>query len=558
MKRLKFIFILILSLLAFSLYNIPDLQPGDPLANYQNLPDVDIRAMAEEEWREGHEDSALLLLDYLIAIESPDKTAALQQQAQWLDAIKRRESALGRLKSAGWGALSGEVDSFESLAGSSVADFFVYGDLRDLFRETLLEDDTDEFIVLLSGVGIVTTIFPPADPAVSLLKASKRTGSLSEPLLKQLREILRMVKNSKNPALSVDLFKKHLMPVFELARRCRNFSEFQTLMRIVKNSDQLKVLIKVIDGTRGGARKMAQVFTVAGKQGEVLATNCATYVMRHGQAGMDILYKALRKGPKGLRFVADHPTLIARGLKNTRKSHLWVMNALTDKYHAALLKYGDWISLLKKALISLLVSGAVVMVLPQRLVRSVGRSGKPGERTRILSGLASGFLVMLILGSAVFLMLFITGQMGINDHGTTHLSAGSGTDGALTQPGASPAGTSLSMGFILAALAAQVLVWLKARNALNSVLTEGALPADQRIALLENREGLVDLPLFVGLGFTVVAFIIISVNADMSRILAYSSTVFGILSAISLRLTYLQPIRESLIRNQATNPEVIS
>ena len=33
----------------------------------------------------------------------------------------------------------------------------VYGDLRDLFRETVIEDDTDEFIVLLSAVGVITT-----------------------------------------------------------------------------------------------------------------------------------------------------------------------------------------------------------------------------------------------------------------------------------------------------------------------------------------------------------------------------------------------------------------
>jgi uncharacterized membrane protein len=57
-----------------------------------------------------------------------------------------------------------------------------------------------------------------------------------------------------------------------------------------------------------------------------------------------------------------------------------------------------------------------------------------------------------------------------------------------------------------------------------------------------------DLPLFTGLALTVVAFILITLNAGMSRHFAYTSTVVGILSAVSLRIRYLYPLKERLIQ----------
>ena len=50
------------------------------------------------------------------------------------------------------------------------------------------------------------------------------------------------------------------------------------------------------------------------------------------------------------------------------------------------------------------------------------------------------------------------------------------------------------------------------------------------------------------LALTVIAFILITLNAGMSRHFAYTSTVVGILSAVSLRIRYLYPLKERLIQ----------
>jgi len=69
---------------------------------------------------------------------------------------------------------------------------------------------------------------------------------------------------------------------------------------------------------------------------------------------------------------------------------------------------------------------------------------------------------------------------------------------------------------------------------------------------LENLDVFLDLPLFTGLALTVCAFILITLNAGMSRHFAYTATVVGILSAVSLRIRYQYPLRERL--TQLTQP----
>ena len=74
--------------------------------------------------------------------------------------------------------------------------------------------------------------------------------------------------------------------------------------------------------------------------------------------------------------------------------------------------------------------------------------------------------------------------------------------------------------------------------------------APLRLKRLENLDVFLDLPLFTGLALTVVAFILITLDAGMSRHFAYTSTVVGILSSVSLRIRYLYPLKERLIHER--------
>lgn len=112
---------------------------------------------------------------------------------------------------------------------------------------------------------------------------------------------------------------------------------------------------------------------------------------------------------------------------------------------------------------------------------------------------------------------------------------------------ASPASKMLSILFVVGAILAQLMVGFAARKRILKAKNEDGSP-ERRLRLLENQDAWLDLPLFIGLGGTILAFIFISLDAGVSRILAYSSTAAGIIVAVTLRMYFFQPAREALIR----------
>ena len=67
-----------------------------------------------------------------------------------------------------------------------------------------------------------------------------------------------------------------------------------------------------------------------------------------------------------------------------------------------------------------------------------------------------------------------------------------------------------------------------------------------RLKKLENAD-LLDLPLYFGLLGTVASFIVMSFNPNISRLIAYSSTLVGIIFSVILRITLQYPLKQTLI-----------
>ena len=105
----------------------------------------------------------------------------------------------------------------------------------------------------------------------------------------------------------------------------------------------------------------------------------------------------------------------------------------------------------------------------------------------------------------------------------------------------------LSGTVVLLSLAIHAVVWFFVRGKIRQIEDDDAAPTELRLKRLENLDVFLDLPLFTGLALTVIAFILITLNAGMSRHFAYTSTVVGILSAVSLRIRYQYPLKERLI-----------
>ena len=68
-----------------------------------------------------------------------------------------------------------------------------------------------------------------------------------------------------------------------------------------------------------------------------------------------------------------------------------------------------------------------------------------------------------------------------------------------------------------------------------------------RLKKLENADLFLDLPLYFGLLGTVASFIVMSFNPNISRLIAYSSTLVGIIFSVILRLIFQYPLKQSLI-----------
>ena len=68
-----------------------------------------------------------------------------------------------------------------------------------------------------------------------------------------------------------------------------------------------------------------------------------------------------------------------------------------------------------------------------------------------------------------------------------------------------------------------------------------------RLKKLENADIFLDLPLYFGLLGTVSSFIVMSFNPNISRLIAYSSTLVGIIFSVILRLVFQYPLKQALI-----------
>ena len=68
-----------------------------------------------------------------------------------------------------------------------------------------------------------------------------------------------------------------------------------------------------------------------------------------------------------------------------------------------------------------------------------------------------------------------------------------------------------------------------------------------RLKQLENADIFFDVPLYVGLFGTVSAFLVMTFSPQSSRLIAYSSTLIGIIFSLILRLAMLWPLRQKLL-----------
>jgi hypothetical protein len=100
------------------------------------------------------------------------------------------------------GLITGEPDDMAALAGTTLADLFVFGDIRDALREgkrLVTGEQADELVLGLACVGIAITAgtyatlgaAAPARVGLTLAKAARKTGSLTAEFVASLAPLVR-------------------------------------------------------------------------------------------------------------------------------------------------------------------------------------------------------------------------------------------------------------------------------------------------------------------------------------------------------------------------------
>jgi hypothetical protein len=544
MKALKFCFGVILFGTLIAVVQLADPPQDTPAAKFQRLPDVSLVDTAQAESAAGRSGVALLLLDYVIENDLPEKASATKLRGEVFTQLAAENTPVSRLKATGWAAKLVGGNSFESLAGGTVADAVLYGEIAQVARDGGFEGYQDAFIGTLNNILGMANVFPPAAGTITLVKAARRTGAINETLIPQLSSLLDLMQADPKSALAVEKFKDNFMPMFELARHCRTWSEFETILRQADSPDQMKVLTKMASGTPAASKRLAQILAVASRDGRPVASACIDLIMRQGTRGLDTLYAAIGKGAAGLQFVAEHPELTPRSLGPVTKAHPSRLDSMQEKYQSLRYQYGSSVPLIKYLLIAILCGLLVLMVVPgQYLEKLIARPGStlaaPSPIHFLLSALAVG-VVVAILAYLLSLVVRPTVEPSVVAAVASDMSApavGERTDSAF-----------LSGTVVLISLAIHVIVWFFVRGKIRMVEDDERATPLLRLKRLENLDVFLDLPLFTGLALTVFAFILITLDAGMSRHFAYTSTVVGILSAVSLRIWYQYPLKERLIQ----------
>lgn len=284
---------------AFLLYAVAS-DTGARLARAQlaSLPAFDYTSEVAYLRASGRYGEALLVADAGLEPESglsPEARKVLQSQRT--AAAAEQASFMRRAGDLGMGALSGRGDSLESLIGAVAADFFIVGDIRDLVIQGgryVLDGETDEVILILSGVGLATTLAPEVDWVPSILKVARRTGSMTKGLAEYLVKTIKVGGPAGREALTA-----MMKDVRTLARHASPGGAAR-LLRHADSPEDVARLARFVGSNRAGAFALH----ITGKEGADLLRSAAKPGARAARATAEAaVITAARKGPAGVAWL---------------------------------------------------------------------------------------------------------------------------------------------------------------------------------------------------------------------------------------------------------------
>lgn len=104
----------------------------------------------------------------------------------------------------------------------------------------------------------------------------------------------------------------------------------------------------------------------------------------------------------------------------------------------------------------------------------------------------------------------------------------------------------ISLGIFAGIIVIQILALFIAIHVIGAI-RRSAETAAVKLAKLANADIFLDLPLYIGLFGSVSSFMIMSFSSTSGQLIAYSSTLIGIIFCTAMRMILLFPLRDRLI-----------
>ena len=274
-----------------------------------------------------------------------------------------------------------------------------------------------------------------------------------------------------------------------------------------------------------------------------------TYLAAHPDSGLADLEEALSHGPRALKLLLD------AGLPLHQASALsaqilapfehyrpaWMIDLAVDNRVAALgLKLG------------LILAAGLAFA----LALGAAWRGSAAEGCRRISYFAPSVLARDLLLSLIFTLtiwsIFEPYMLKSDDHAVDsgprlQFAAASALESIKSPVKAMQELNHVTLLVLALFFIIQLVIYCFGLIKLKEISRQNLSPAT-KIKLLDNEENLFDFGLYVGLGGTVLALILVAVGiVEASLMAAYASTLFGILFVAMLKVLHLRPYRRKLI-----------
>jgi hypothetical protein len=182
-------------------------------------------------------------------------------------------TASSRTLSFARGFVTGKPEDVASAAGMVTGDLFVFGDIRDVVRESwrgLRGEEVDPLVLGLAGTGLAVTagvyasggLAAPARAGLSVVKAARRGGHLGLPLVR----LLKMEKRERLVAFVSDLGKvqsragmRGAMDGLKIAEHPKDVARLASLAAV--KGGKTRAIVKVLG--RGAIFLTSSLFTLA-------------------------------------------------------------------------------------------------------------------------------------------------------------------------------------------------------------------------------------------------------------------------------------------------------